>query len=844
MELALDFPCRCTRCGERILKMQGNWKTTKVLGMLMLANFLIYMLVAVSRTYSQNNHKHRKAISKGFWKKPEAMTPIWNQEQQRLDDVYFLPVANGSESFHGFLRIPHWLNTSHMSSCQRDDKVMTQIKNFSSLPQRFKDFLLYRDCRSFPLIKDAPSVCSKPPFLLLAIKSIAPHFDRRQAIRESWGRAGLLDDHRIATVFLLGDTAATDHFPDLSNMVKHEAMLHGDVLQWDYRDSFFNLTLKEVLFLEWFATNCSSAQYVFKGDDDVFVNTHHILEYLRNLTAASSRDLFIGDVISNAGPHRDKKLKYYIPESVFVGDYPPYAGGGGYLYSGNLGMRLRTISRLVTLYPIDDVYTGMSLRRLGLAPQKHTGFKTFGIEEKYKDNVCAYKNLMLVHPRSPQEMIKIWFGINDPETHSAGAKERYAFFALRSCHQVLRGESGELFSPDYLCANPPVWCNWTIQVHPGKRVELYLEDFTPSEACHMKSDQIHLDESPAAAGGQRILERCWRKAQYMSVSNTVQVVLLIGGNRPTPYRGFYGRFKAFGPLDSIDPLYEEVPLDVIEEALGGGERETDAVTNAPSAVGGITADIKLSDVNAQTTSHGLTKPIIFTQFESTSVANGLVFKNRQPWEKSSGDVQEVSASSTNSTLTSGYPSDVEFLEDTHYDYSSIPIPREQQTPAGGSAQIRSKYQPAYRHITDMYLRPRVEIEATKPDARSPTAMRRNVDAHSRSSEKAQNQQTITNATQNNHLPGELLFEVAVEVSLDSEHLEKSSSLRNPLEIMVEFGGFVHHVGTVSENCCRTIHVRRSSVQYAEANRQDYQIPNQRNTGHHSLCVNGSLSVFE
>lgn len=31
---------------------------------------------------------------------------------------------------------------------------------------------------------------------------------------------------------------------------------------------------------------------------------------------------------------------------------------------------------------------------------------------------------------------------------------------------------------------------------------------------------------------------------------------------------------------------------------------------------------------------------------------------------------------------------------------------------------------------------------------------------------------------------ELLFEVAVEVSLDSEHLEKSSSLRNPLEIMV------------------------------------------------------------
>lgn len=383
----------------------------------MLANFLIYILVEVSRSYGQNNHKQRKFIYKGFWKKPEATIPIWNHEQQRLDDVYFLPLTNGSESFHEFPGIPHWLNTSHMASCQRDDKVMAQIKDFSSLPQRYKDFLLYRGCRSFPLITDAPSVCSKPPFLLLAIKSMAPHFDRRQAIRESWGRAGILDGHRIATVFLLGNTAATDHFPDLSNMVKHEAALHGDVLQWDYRDSFFNLTLKEVLFLEWFATNCSSAQYVFKGDDDVFVNTRHILEYLRNLTATSSQDLFIGDVITNAGPHRDKRLKYYIPESVFEGGYPPYAGGGGYLYSGNLGMRLRTMSRLVTLYPIDDVYTGMCLKRLGLVPGKHTGFKTFGIEEKYKDDICAHKNLMLVHPRSPQEMIKMWFGINDPKTH-------------------------------------------------------------------------------------------------------------------------------------------------------------------------------------------------------------------------------------------------------------------------------------------------------------------------------------------------------------------------------------------------------------------------------------------
>lgn len=403
--------------GEGIFKMDSNWNRTKVLGVLMLANFLLYIVVEVARSYGQDQvvYKRQKMMPKVFWKKMKVSGAFWNREQERLDDIYYLPLVNGSEPPRDFRGIPHWLNRT--SPCLTDGRVMTQIEDFSSLPQRFQDFLLYMGCRSYPLITDAPKVCSKPPYLLLVIKSIVPHFDRRQAIRESWGRAGVLDGRRIATVFLLGKTTPTDHFPDLSDMVKHEAALYGDVLQWDYRDSFFNLTLKEVLFLEWFGTHCASAQYVFKGDDDVFVNTHHILTYLGNFSVSSTKDLFIGDVITNAGPHRSKNLKYYIPESVFLGGYPPYAGGGGYLYSGNLALRLRTISRLVTLYPIDDVYTGMCLQRLGLVPEKHMGFKTFDIEQKNRENPCAYKSLILVHPRSPQDMIKIWSWINDPKTN-------------------------------------------------------------------------------------------------------------------------------------------------------------------------------------------------------------------------------------------------------------------------------------------------------------------------------------------------------------------------------------------------------------------------------------------
>ncbi|XP_049428448.1 uncharacterized protein zgc:66455 isoform X2 [Epinephelus fuscoguttatus] len=128
-----------------------------------------------------------------------------------------------------------------------------------------------------------------------------------------------------------------------------------------------------------------------------------------------------------------------------------------------------------------------------------------------------------------------------------------AFFALRSCHQLLHGDTGEFFSPDYLCSNPPLWCNWTIQVDPGKRVHLHLEDLTPDDACHLKEDQVHVDEPVGHFRGHKVLQKCWREAKYTSSSNTLYVVLLIGGWPSPPYRGFYGRYQAFGPPVVYNP---------------------------------------------------------------------------------------------------------------------------------------------------------------------------------------------------------------------------------------------------------------------------------------------------
>lgn len=393
--------------------MAGVRKKLKLIVSVTMVNLFIFILISRNSSQVKNSQNKIHIPSKPFWAKLSASPAFWNRQQQILD-FQNNPViwANSSGT-----DLPDWLNETSLTSdlCRPNFRVTTQVKDYNTLPNRFKDFLLYMRCRSYPIMMDQPDICKEPPFLLLAIKSLSPHFDRRQAIRQSWGRAGVIANRTVVTVFLLGNATSEDHHPDLSEMLLYESAKHKDIVQWDFRDSFFNLTVKEVLFLEWIQARCSGARFIFKGDDDVFVNTYRIMEFLNSVSEPKARDLFVGDVITNAGPHRDKKVKYFIPQSLYVGSYPPYAGGGGYLYSGDIAARLQNVSSHVALYPIDDVYTGMCLRKLGLAPEKHKGFRTFNIDEKYRSNPCAYKSLMLVHPRTPQEMIKIWSWLSRPD---------------------------------------------------------------------------------------------------------------------------------------------------------------------------------------------------------------------------------------------------------------------------------------------------------------------------------------------------------------------------------------------------------------------------------------------
>ncbi|EFB23269.1 hypothetical protein PANDA_020029, partial [Ailuropoda melanoleuca] len=306
------------------------------------------------------------------------------------------------------------------SPCVANDSVNATV-DFEQMPARIQDFLRYRHCRHFPPLWDAPAKCAgrRGVFLLLAVKSSPANYERRELIRRTWGQERSYSGRQVRRLFLLGTPAPEDaeSAGRLAALVGLEAREHGDMLQWAFTDTFLNLTLKHLHLLEWLAEHCPHARFLLSCDDDVFVHTANVLRFLE--TQRPDRHLFTGQLMDGSVPIRDSWSKYFVPPQLFAGQaYPVYCSGGGFLLSSHTIGALRTAARHTPLFPIDDAYMGMCLKRAGLVPSSHEGIRPFGVQlpgaPQFSFDPCLYRELLVVHRFAPYEMLLMWKALHDP----------------------------------------------------------------------------------------------------------------------------------------------------------------------------------------------------------------------------------------------------------------------------------------------------------------------------------------------------------------------------------------------------------------------------------------------
>uniref|UniRef100_A0A8C7YGN1 Hexosyltransferase n=1 Tax=Oryzias sinensis TaxID=183150 RepID=A0A8C7YGN1_9TELE len=300
------------------------------------------------------------------------------------------------------------------------------IFGFNSLPDHIKDFLYYRHCRHFPMLLNIPDKCGGPEgsadvFLLLVIKSSPKNYNRRQVLRNTWAKERLQKGVWIRRLFISGTQDDGFEKMTLNYLLEIEHRKYNDILQWDFCDSFYNLTLKQILFLEWMERHCPHVRFIFNGDDDVFANTDNMVVYLKSLEDNDgSKHLYAGHLVKNVGPIRDPFSKYYIPVQVHESEsYPLYCSGGGFLLSGYTARIIYNTSHFIILLPIDDVFMAMCLEKAGLHPESHSGIKALGLQVPNKNadpyDPCFYKEMLLVHRFLSVHMLVMWHHLHNPQ---------------------------------------------------------------------------------------------------------------------------------------------------------------------------------------------------------------------------------------------------------------------------------------------------------------------------------------------------------------------------------------------------------------------------------------------
>ncbi|XP_028309422.1 UDP-GlcNAc:betaGal beta-1,3-N-acetylglucosaminyltransferase 7-like [Gouania willdenowi] len=357
---------------------------------------IIYELKVLEKKYLK---KTTWCGSECFLSKKEVVRVTSESPRAKKEVDDFPQISNGS-----------W--DAQVLNCSEDTSVRTKDW-FHRLDSRFHQFILHRHCRYYPMLINHPEKCTDGEVhLLMVVKSLIEQHDRREAVRKTWGQERTVDGRKITTLFLLGTPSTGKDSKNLQKLIQSEDLIYKDILQWDFMDTFYNLTLKEVNFLKWFNIYCPNVQFIFKGDDDVFVNTHNLLELISfKKKHHKEATLFVGNAKFKIIPIRNRQSKYYIPKDMYDKLYPPFIAGGGFVMSSQLARRLFVSSEDLELFPLDDVFLGMCLQKLHLAPEMHPAFRAVS----KRVSPCVYRKMIVVHKFIGQELLDIWRLVHNEE---------------------------------------------------------------------------------------------------------------------------------------------------------------------------------------------------------------------------------------------------------------------------------------------------------------------------------------------------------------------------------------------------------------------------------------------
>lgn len=252
------------------------------------------------------------------------------------------------------------------------------------------------DPKQFDDLGSGMPLCKRGSFFIIIITSSPDHFEHRKEIRNTWCNSKLsTKDGLWQCIFMIGQTSDTE----TSSKLKQESLSHEDILQGSYVDSYRNLTLKVMHGLSWLIRNCE-APYVLKTDDDCFVNTLLLWQFLLHHNTQTT-NLYAGNMVVNESKRKViRKLneKWSVSTNDYLPEYyPMYASGSGYAMSFDVVKKSVEESRFIKPIPNEDAYIGIVMNHLGVEPTFSGRFTLSSVGLR----ICNFMYIFVAHGVTP-----------------------------------------------------------------------------------------------------------------------------------------------------------------------------------------------------------------------------------------------------------------------------------------------------------------------------------------------------------------------------------------------------------------------------------------------------------
>jgi hypothetical protein len=259
------------------------------------------------------------------------------------------------------------------------DRLASLYTNIQTSPGRFPNTYVYnmedlfvtegppKNVHRFNVIRSPTlaSEClhdSKSGLLILALVIIgADFFEKRQVIRQTWGNPKFTSPSDLRVLFVIGLTSNAE----LNSRIESEFNEYGDLIQEDYLDSYWILTIKVIGAFKWVHENCPKVRYVLRVNDHIHVNVFALINHFKNLASPNSTRYFLeklatmsktttftntvwGVVLKASSVQRDRANKYFVPDEEFGFNYfLPYMEGSAFMMSRDLAVAVYNLSTFV-----------------------------------------------------------------------------------------------------------------------------------------------------------------------------------------------------------------------------------------------------------------------------------------------------------------------------------------------------------------------------------------------------------------------------------------------------------------------------------------------------------------